>query len=272
MPFVEDLLGGPLTLERVSARSEADLVLRAIDACLGVDGLPQSGTGQTALFVGENAAALLGRHVPAFPGARLRAMLRERSVFRRAAEAGRTVTFANAFTPRYEELIATRRRRKSASVHAIEGAGLRLRRLDDLQRGRAVTWDVLRDHFAKIVDERVEIVAPETAGHHLADLVMEHDLTLYETFLTDLAGHRRFGIEPGEALRRLDGLLRGLWERARGRATIVVTSDHGNLEESDHSRHTRNPVPLLALGPERARFREVESIAGVAAALLDAVG
>ena len=27
-----------------------------------------------------------------------------------------------------------------------------------------------------------------------------------------------------------------------------MVSDHGNLEEAGHDRHTRNPVPLLACG------------------------
>ena len=34
---------------------------------LGIEGLPQSATGQTALFTGINAAQLLGRHLFGFP-------------------------------------------------------------------------------------------------------------------------------------------------------------------------------------------------------------
>src|SRR5512145_901748 len=45
---------------------------RPIDACLGVDGLPQSATGQTTMLTGVNAAAALGRHKEGFPGPRLR--------------------------------------------------------------------------------------------------------------------------------------------------------------------------------------------------------
>ncbi len=66
MPAVRALLGGPLTLEQVQERE--GLVLVPLDATLGVPGLPQSGTGQTALFAGENGAVILGHHVPAFPG------------------------------------------------------------------------------------------------------------------------------------------------------------------------------------------------------------
>ena len=31
-------------------------ILKPIDACLGVDGLPQSATGQSSIFTGENTA------------------------------------------------------------------------------------------------------------------------------------------------------------------------------------------------------------------------
>src|SRR5438094_3390736 len=98
-PALRALLGGPMTIERVR-RGDA-FVLKAIDATLGVTGLPQSGTGQTALLAGINAAALHGRHQPHFPPVALRPMLAERSIFRRVGDRGGRATFANAFGPGY---------------------------------------------------------------------------------------------------------------------------------------------------------------------------
>ena len=82
MPYLDELLGGPMVLsgdqsDSVGGRSHAilahnGLVLRAVDACLGVPGLPQSATGQTALFTGVNAPALVGDHITAFPTQRLK--------------------------------------------------------------------------------------------------------------------------------------------------------------------------------------------------------
>ncbi|MBK7229408.1 MAG: hypothetical protein IPH97_11230 [Ignavibacteriales bacterium] len=37
------------------------------DATLGVDGLPQSGTGQVSIFCGINAPQLVGKHFGPFP-------------------------------------------------------------------------------------------------------------------------------------------------------------------------------------------------------------
>src|SRR5919108_1918324 len=95
-PALHALLGGPLTAEGTQAR--AGLLLKGIDATLGVPGLPQSGTGQTALLAGFNAAALHGRHQPHFPPVALRPLLAQRSVLRAVVEGGGRATFANAFT------------------------------------------------------------------------------------------------------------------------------------------------------------------------------
>ena len=68
-PGFDRLLGGPLTLEQ--CRQTDDLLLTGIDANLGVEGLPQSATGQAALFTGENVAQIMGRHVTGLPGPRV---------------------------------------------------------------------------------------------------------------------------------------------------------------------------------------------------------
>src|SRR5947199_10793476 len=162
-PALRALLGGPLTIEQVrdwglgsgdweldsgpqfpipNHQSPIPVLFKAIDATLGVDGLPQSGTGQTALLAGVNAAELHGRHQPHVPPVALRLLLAERSIFRRVIARGGRATFANPFGPGYWQAIAARRMRRSASVIAAEGAGLRFRNGDDLRDGRAGSWDV----------------------------------------------------------------------------------------------------------------------------------
>lgn len=276
-PALDGLLGSSLTAEALRRpRGTEGAVLAALDAALGVPGLPQSATGQTALFTGVNAPAALGRHVTAFPGPRLRAILEESSLFRRAAGAGLAATFANPFTPGYFRRVEERGRRLSATTLAAVAGGVRLRDLHDLLRDRAVAWDVERDRFAERAGPEaagLPRVGAREAGNHLAELAAEHRLTLYETFYTDLAGHRRWGIEPADAVRRLDGLVGGLRDgldaRPEARVTVVLTSDHGNLEDATHTVHTRNPVPLLAFGPAAERFRDLTRIDQVAGRILD---
>jgi hypothetical protein len=261
-PALRALLGGPLSLARVQRRGE--LALAALDACLGVPGLPQSGTGQTTLFTGVNAQASLGRHVPALPGPRLRALIAEHSVLAALRREGHAVTFANAYTAEYAARLASGEARVSATTAAVLAAGVPLRLLPELAAGRAVTWDVTGEHFARRAGEAVPVVTPEAAGASLARLAGEHALTLYETFLTDLAGHGRWGITPAEAVNRLDGLLAGVLAARPPELTVLLTSDHGNVEEAAHHRHTRNPVPLLAVGPAAAAFADLARLDEVA--------
>src|SRR5690606_8828065 len=110
-------------------------VLASLDARLGVAGLPQSATGQTTLFTGLNAPQSLGHHLSGFPTPTLLHMLGIASVFKRAREAGRRVTFANPFPPGYFEAVASPRRRHATTTAAILAAGASLRSFRDLEQG-----------------------------------------------------------------------------------------------------------------------------------------
>ncbi|MEO7908987.1 MAG: metalloenzyme [Roseiflexaceae bacterium] len=276
-PALRALLGGPLTIEQArgwesesrpqpafpSPHPLASLLFKAIDATLGVDGLPQSGTGQTALLAGVNAAVLHGRHQPHVPPVALRELLAERSIFRRVIARGGRATFANPFGPGYWQAVATRRIRRSASVIAAEGAGLRFRDGDDLRNGRAVSWDVTNAAMrARDID--APLITPAQAGTQLAQLAHDHDLVFYESFLPDLAGHGRLDMSVPAAIELLDRLLGGVLDALRAEDTLLLTSDHGNVESIAAPTHTRNPVPLLVIGPAARAFEAVESIMDLA--------
>ena len=269
-PALRALLGGPLTAERAQRGSE--LVLVPLDAVLGVPGLPQSGTGQTTLFTGVNAQERLGHHVPALPGPRLRALLAEHSVLRLLAARGQPVTFANAYTAGYVAGLASGEVRSSATTCAVAAAGVPLRLLDDLAAGRAVSWDITGEELTRRAGGDVTRRTAEEAGAVLATLAGEHRFTLFETFLTDLAGHARWEITPASAVERLDGLLAGILAARSPAVTVLLTSDHGNVEEAEHRRHTTNPVPLLAVGPAAGAFADLTRLDEVAPRIRTVLG
>jgi len=269
MPALHALLGGPLTVEQACV--QPGLLLKGIDATLDMPGLPQSGTGQIALFAGFNAAALHGHHQPHFPPVALRPRLAEQSVLRRVVARGGRATFANAFGSGYWEAVAARRIRRSASVIAAEGAGLRFRDMDDLRAGQALAWDVTGAALRMRDVGPVPYVAPQAAGANLARLANDHDLVFYESSLPDLAGHGRLTDRVETVMATLDGLLGGLLIAMRPQDTLLISSDHGNVESIAAPTHTRNPVPLLVVGPGAAAFADVASIIGVADALMSAV-
>ena len=268
-PTLRRLLGGPLTVEQCQRRDH--LVLVPLDATLNVPGLPQSATGQASLFTGRNGAALLGRHQTGLPGPRMRRLVEEHGLFARAVQAGLEVTFANAYGASYVAALERGERKPSVTTIGVRAAGLDLRSLDDLARGRAATWDLCRDLASRRAGVELEPIEARQAGEHLAALAALHRLTVFETFLTDLAGHLKRGVSPAEAVGRLDGAVEGLEAARSADLTWILTSDHGNLEDVRHGSHTRNPVPLLAVGPAAPYFADAGSILDVVPALLRAL-
>ena len=266
MPTLRALLGGPLVQGREVERP--GLLLRAIDACLGVEGLPQSATGQTALFTGVNAAKAVGRHLAAYPDGSLKATLDEHNILKRALERGHRATFANAYTPHYFRLVEKGKRRHSATTLSVLAAGLPFRSLADLERGQAVYWDITNRYLVEHLGLPLPIVEPELAGRRLARLARQYDLVLFESFLPDLIGHRQNLEEALEVLDILDRFLAGLLEEKESSATLVVSSDHGNLEDLRTKVHTTNPVPLLVVGPGAKAFRRARAITDVAEGIM----
>jgi len=271
MPCLRELLGRPLVWNGAAPEEgRPGVLLRPLDACLGVPGLPQSATGQTALFTGVNAAAAVGEHVTALPTAPLRAILAEHSLLKRAAEAGARVMMANAHSEQFWQMVREGKRRLGASTLTALAAGLALPTLEDLGLGQAVLWDITHEIASAYLGYSLPTIAPEEAGARLARLAGERDLVLFETFLTDLAGHGR--IEPAWVLERLDRFLGAVVRHRTADTTVVLSSDHGNLEEATTKMHTTNPVPLLAVGPAAGRFAEAKAITDVALAILSALG
>ncbi len=267
MPALRGLLGAPLA--DGLAVDRPGLLLKGVDACLGVEGLPQSATGQTALFTGVNAPAVEGRHISAWPTAKLREVIAQHSLLKRAVEAGFRATFANAYSERYWQLVEGRKWRHSASTLTNMAAGLPFRTLDDLRRGKAVYWDITHLAAREYNQFDVPLIAPEKAGARLARLSQTHDLVMYETFLPDLVGHRRAPLDPVAFLdEMIDPFFAGLLDAIVTETTVVVCSDHGNLENIRSKTHTRNPVPLLAIGPGADAFRNANAITDVAEAIL----
>ena len=267
-PTLRRLLGGPLTAEQVGVAASG-AVLAALDANLGVEGLPQSATGQTALFTGVNAAATVGRHVSAFPGPRLRELIRQHGLLARLDAAGLAATFANAYSRSFLRRLARGDGRRSVTTCQVQYAGLEFHTEEDLAAGRALSWDITRELYVARTGAAAETVTPAAAGGHLAAIAARHRFTLFETFLTDLAGHGRIDLAPAAAMARVDGLIGGLLAAAPPELTLVVTSDHGNIEVSSSRLHSRNPVPLVAVGPQAGRFAGLRSILEVTPAVID---
>jgi hypothetical protein len=174
--------------------------LALTDTTLGVDGLPQSATGQTTILTGINAAKLIGRHLNGYPSPRLKAVLAENSIYKQLQSRGRSVAFANAYSPPYFE---NKPRFQSATTVAAESAGLILKTLEDLEVGQAVCHDFTNQLLVER-GYKVTTCTPEAAGQRLASFAPSCDFVLYEHFITDRLGHDRDFERAGVHLERLN--------------------------------------------------------------------
>ena len=252
------------------------------DARLGVEGRPQSATGQSTILTGENAPALLGKHLLGFPNPRLRQLLERRSIYRRLAEAGRRAVFANAYPVVYlralgfqaegePEFSLRRRVRASATTVAFAAGGGAFRTFEDARAGRGLTHD-LTARRAEELGLRLPRRTPEEAAAIFLKLAAGADLAAFEFFETDEAGHAR-SMEKGlDALHRLDRFLRALVAGLGPDDALVVTSDHGNLEDLTTRNHTLARVPVLGFGRAAPLVEAVTDLTGVAPLLLGLAG
>ncbi len=247
-----------MTGER-AALTAPGLQFQPISATLSHPGLPQSATGQTTLLTGLNGANIMNGHYGPWPGPTLKRALDSGTIFSEVIAAGGRVALANAFPPGYFQALQTGQQRVNVPVYAANQAGVRLRTPADYAAGNATSAD-LDGGYAGEARPLAE------AGAQLARLAQSYDLTFFDFWLSDTAGHR-WPLEGATGLvRKLDTFLAGVVP-ALGDVTLLITSDHGNLEDKSTRSHTRNPVPLLALGPQADVFAGVESLLGVAPAL-----
>ncbi|MDR3592896.1 MAG: metalloenzyme [Negativicutes bacterium] len=268
-PFFRALFGRPLTLQAAPFISDTACLV-AIDAALGVAGLPQSATGQTALFTGVNAPRAMGRHILGFPGPALAEIIAAHGVMKQLAGQGYSVTSANMYSPNYLDLVAQRKRRHSVTTLTILGAGQRLRCLADMAAGQAVYQDITNEMLPGFGVDSVPQVSPAEAGRRLAGLAASHRFTLFEYFQTDRQGHKRDWGEARRIVGVLDEFFAAVHQAAADNTLVVITSDHGNFEDFSTKTHTENPVPLIVWGPDCRRFAQrINDLTDVKAAILD---
>ena len=240
-----------------------------IDANLGVDGLPQSATGQATMFTGVNASQHMGRHCEGFPGPGLRDLICMDNLFLQLKARGKKVKFADAFLVESADELESRRFKSVTTVMALT-APETISTISDLADDDALLQDLtrttIRDRYPDIPE-----INPEDAARHLFDIIRAYDFTLFEYFQTDAAGHTMDYERACSVLKEYDAFLSTLvrYTQAAG-ITMLITSDHGNIESMNERGHTRNPVPFIAFGPKETEIRaHVKSLTDVTPTILD---
>jgi hypothetical protein len=266
-PFAE---AGVRRLAALAGRApDPEAAYRPLDATLGIEGLPQSATGQTTIYTGTNAAKVLGRHHPGFPGPTLWALIEKDSLFHRMLRAGKRPTFANAYGRQYFAV----KRRWSVTTRMISTSGSSFRWLEEEEpRDEALPHDYTGEWLHRRGSTTAKRRSAAEAAGVLSGL-LDHDLVLYEYFLTDLVGHRGERADRVRQALRIEELVDAVLRTIDlSRHRVVVISDHGNLEDGTSGSHTRNPVPLLVWGSGAgALVDRVDSLEALTPALSDGI-
>jgi 2,3-bisphosphoglycerate-independent phosphoglycerate mutase len=255
MPALEDLLDGRRLIASSAPVETKRATLLSLDARLGVAGLPQSATGQATLLKGINIAASVGAHFGPKPNQSIARIISENNLFKELKRRNLTIDYLNAFPPPYFETIASARRLPGTIALAALRAGVPLHTADTLNQGKALSADFTAQGWR----ERLKLTSTPfitylQAGERLAQLSQQVNFALFEYWLTDYAGHGQNMPAALDLLSQFDRVLQALLENWRDETgLVVITSDHGNLEDLSTRRHTENSVPCLIIGTPELR-------------------
>ncbi len=221
------------------------------DASLGVPGLPQSATGQTAIFTGVNAPAVLNRHMSGQPTITLKRLIQKNNLFGELNKMGLSVTSANVYRDEYlNNMLDEKDRRNRPSVTSVMGMaqGIRFRTVREFMDNNGVYHDITGERLKESGYE-VNLITPEAAARNLYALSRGYDFTLYEHFITDIAGHKFEMDKAVEVVEKLDRFLGELiCSMDFEKDVLIITSDHGNLEDLSVRTHTMGKVPVIVKG------------------------
>jgi len=277
MPNLNALLDGRSLLRESAPFVGEQATLLAVDPSVGVDGLPQSATGQAMLLTGVNVSAGIGYHYGPKPNPEVAAYLNGETLFSRCAKNGRKAALLNAYPPRYFDGIDSGKRIYSSIPMAVTNAGLGLFKQEDFYEGRAMPADFTGEgwrSFLGFTDSPV--MEPQEAGKKLASLAMDYDFSLFEYWASDYAGHKQQMDWAVAQMEMFDGVLGGIVDNSewKDELLVLVTSDHGNMEDMSTRRHTDAHVPALVIGEKAAReefTREMTDLTHIAPAIWKAI-
>jgi 2,3-bisphosphoglycerate-independent phosphoglycerate mutase len=256
MPFLQNLLGGNKLLAKSAPYVGKRATLLPLDAGLGVSGLPQSATGQAVLLTGINVPKEIGEHYGPKPNPDVAKYLLNGNLFSQLVRSQKTAALLNAYPPRYFHGVDSGKRLYSAIPMAVTSAGIKLFNKDDYYAGRALSADFVGNGWREMLGyPDAPVYNPGEAGKKLAELAKQYDFSLFEYWASDYAGHKQDMNWAVEQFKVFDEVLAGLcsqWKDEDG--LILITSDHGNVEDLSTRRHTDAKVPGISIGSAEVRI------------------
>ena len=101
--------------------------------------------------------------------------------------------------------------------------------------------------------------------------VAENRQARYEYFITDKMGHAQDMNAARLVVLKLAAMIRSLLRKLDlDQTTVILTSDHGNIEDLSTRNHTLNAVPTIVWGADRQRVaNRIQCLADITPSILD---
>ncbi len=273
-PTLQSLTNGLRWTRDTSIQSTPRSLFIPTDAQMGVAGLPQSGTGQATIVTGRNIPQLIGEHYGPKPNIATRELLDEGNFFKDVVAHGKTTALLEAYPPPWHKGINRGKNLPSSYQYALKSAGMRFFDESDLRAGRAISGDWTGAGWhSQLGYTDTPILTPFEAGVKLAEISREYDFAFFSHWLTDVIGHRGTIGEAIDLLTTFDGVMAGVlsaWDDNEG--VVIVTSDHGNMEDIGNRHHTANRVPTVIIGDQRGIFADLDDLAGIVGCMRQVLG
>jgi len=252
----ENIFGEVASLEN-NRLSNGKSFLFPTDANLGVSGLPQSGTGQASLFCGFNAPKFVGKHFGPYPYSTTIPKLKDESILVHFKKKYRSSYFANAYPKVFFDYLKSGRSRLSVTTLTCKLAEIKLNRVSDVRAGKALTAELTNERWNQRLGYKLKVIQPKTAARRLLRIADNYKFTLYEYYLSDHLGHLRLAGEFEKLFCVLDEFLFTLLNEIDSKnMTLIICSDHGNLEDMSVKTHTRNPSLTITSGKSAKKIAD----------------
>ena len=273
LPTMKKLFQGNLPSLSMRRFSRNGVSYSPVNTTLRVAGLPQSGTGQAAIMTGINTSRYVGKHFGPHPYSTLIPVIKEKNLFRQLQMKGFSYNFVNAYPKKYFDFLFGPKGKIPTIALSYLSTGRTLNDHRTILSGKGISADISGTRWKELGHPEVSSEDPSVVGKRFVSLGRDHTLAFFEYFLPDYAGHSQDMLAAVEVLERMDGFLEGMIDSFdASRDTIIMISDHGNIEDLSVKTHTRNPVPLIVIGKHFEYFpRVIKNLTQVAPAVFTAV-
>jgi bisphosphoglycerate-independent phosphoglycerate mutase (AlkP superfamily) len=128
-------------------------------------------------------------------------------------------------------------------------AGIKFNTVNDVRNGKAITAELTNERWNQRLGYKLKVIKPKTAARRLIRIAKNYKFTLYEYYLSDHLGHLRLTNEFEKLFTEMDEFLFTLLNEVDAKnMTLIICSDHGNLEDLSVKTHTRNPALTITAG------------------------